>query len=150
MAALLEAGAGLSACSQDATVSTEREARARIDAATALNSETAHYGSAPSTSSWSRSSSLRRARSVAFVTRSSSGSLEGCCTIFPRVELAGVPGDPAANWSAHVYVVEPSADLVPDGIMDLRLIGHDPGPKLLGSFTVDRTSPRGGPARSEA
>ncbi|HYV00985.1 MAG TPA: hypothetical protein VEM93_01385 [Actinomycetota bacterium] len=73
---------------------------------------------------------------MAFVTRSSSGSLKGCCTIFPRVEPAG-PVDPAANWSAHVYIVEPSADLAPDGIMDLRLIGHDPGPKLLGSFTVD-------------
>jgi hypothetical protein len=54
--------------------------------------------------------------------------------------LARVPGDPAARWCARVYVVEPGSDLVPDGTMDMRLFGHDPAPKLLGSFTVDLSS----------
>jgi hypothetical protein len=60
--------------------------------------------------------------------------------ILPRVGLARAPGDPAAGWSAHVYVVEPSSGLTPDGTIDMRLFGHDPGPKLLGSFTVDLSS----------
>jgi hypothetical protein len=141
MAALLVAAASLTACSHHVPVSTEQEARARIDAGTALNSKTGHYTVGPIHVELVKVVQLPEGEiGMAFVTRSSSGSLEACCTIFPRVALARVPGDPPAGLSARVYVVEPGSDLVPDGTMDMRLFGHDPGPKLLGSFTVDLSS----------
>jgi hypothetical protein len=140
LAALLVA-AGLMACSHHVAVFTEQDARARIDAGTALNSETGHYRVGPIDVELVKVVQLPGGEiGMAFVTRSSSGSLEGCCTIFPRLALARAPGDPAASLSAHVYVVEPGSDLVPDGTIDMRVFGHDPGPKFLGSFTVDLSS----------
>jgi hypothetical protein len=141
MAALLVAAASLTACTHHVPVSTEQEARARIDAGTALNSQSGHYTVGPIDVELIKVVQLPEGQiGMAFVMRSSSGSLRGCCEIFPRMALARVPGDPAAGWSARVYVVEPGSDLVPDGTMDMRLFGHDPAPKLLGSFTVDLSS----------
>ncbi len=141
MAALLVAAAAVTACSHPVTVSTEQEARARIDAGTALNSKTGHYTVGPIDVELVKVVQLPEEEiGMAFVMRSSSGSLEACCTIFPRVALARAAGDPAAGLSAHVYVVEPSSSVTPEGTIDMRLFGHDPGPKLLGSFTVDLSS----------
>jgi len=141
MATLLVAAAGLIACSPDATISTETEARARIEAGTALNSATGHYRVGAVDVELVKVIQLPEgAIGMAFVMRSNSGTLKGCCEIFPHIGLARVPGDPSAGWSPHVYVLEPSSYLVPDGTMDMRLFGHDPGPKLLGSFTVDLSS----------
>ena len=137
LAALLVA-AGLTACAHHAAVSTEQDARVRIEAGTALNSETGHYMVGPIDVELVKVVQLPEEEvGMAFVMRSSSGSLEACCTIYPRLALARAPGDPARGLSAHVYIVEPSSSLTPDGTIDMRLFGHDPGPKLLGSFTVD-------------
>jgi hypothetical protein len=139
LAALLVA-AGLTACAHHVAVSTEQDARAQIDAGTALNSETGHYTVGPIDVELVKVVQLPEEEiGMAFVMRSSSRSLEGCCTIFPRVALARAPGDPGPGWSAHAYVVEPSSGLTPDGTIDMRLFGHDP-PKLLSSFTVDLSS----------
>jgi hypothetical protein len=141
MATLLLAAAGLIACSHDATVSTEKEARARIEAGTALNSSTGHYTVGPIDVELVKVVQLPEGQiGMAFLMRSSAGSLKGCCEIFPHIGLARVPGDPAAGWSRHVYVLEPSSYLVSNGTMDMRLFGHDPRPKLLGTFTVDLSS----------
>jgi hypothetical protein len=141
MATLLVAAAGLMSCSPDATVSTNTEARARIEAGTALNSAIGHYRAGAVDVELVKVVQLPEgAIGMAFVMRSNSGSLKGCCEIFPRIGLARAPGDPTPGWSRHVYVLVPSSYLVPDGTMDMRLFGHDPGPKLLGSFTVDLSS----------
>jgi hypothetical protein len=88
---------------------------------------------------------------MAFVTRSSSGSLEGCCTIFPRVEPAGVPGiprridrprpGPEAPWLVHRRLERAGRSRPPQHLTGYR---RDRRPPTL------RTSPRGGPPRSEA
>jgi hypothetical protein len=138
IAALLVAAAAVTACSHPVTVSTQQEARARIDAGMALNSKAGHYTVGSVDVELVKVVQLSEEEiGMAFVMRSSLGSLEDCCTIFPRVALARAAGDPVAGWSGLVYVVEPSSDLTPDGTIEMRLFGHDPGPRLLGSFTVD-------------
>jgi hypothetical protein len=138
LAALLVAGAAVTACSHPVTVSTEQETRVRVDAGTALNSKTGHYTVGPIDVELVKV--VQRPEEeigMAFVMRSSPRSLGGCCTIFPRVALARAAGDPAAGLSVHVYVVEPSSSVTSGATIDMRLVAHDPGPKLLGSFTVE-------------
>ena len=115
--ALLVAGSvGLSACGGGSAVSTESDAEARIASGPAINASTADYrvGNVDV-----RLVKVVRLPSemigIQFTMHPGSRSVQGCCTLFPRLALTGSQPVGESGNVRRVYVVEAPSSFSPGG-----------------------------------
>ncbi len=131
---------GLSACSCQHMVTTQTEARDRIAAGPALNATTGAYRVGDLVVKLTRVVRLPEGQmGMEFVMSSVSGSLAGCCDVFPHTALEQPARQSAMGDTFRLDIALPTSSVNPDGTIEMRLIGHKPA-SVLGSFTVDPTS----------
>ena len=131
---------GLSACSRPHMVTTQNEARDRIAAGPALNATTGAYRVGDLVVELTRVVLLPGGQiGMEFVMSSVSGSLAGCCDVFPHTALEQPPPQSATGNTFRLDIALPTSSVNPDGTIEMRLIGHKPA-SVLGSFTVDLAS----------
>ena len=140
VASMAVATIGLSGCSRQHMVTTQNEARDRIAAGPALNAATGAYRVGDVVIKLTRVVRLPGGQmGMEFVMSSASGSLAGCCDVFPHTALEQPPPQSATSNTFRLDIAIPTSSVNPDGTIEMRLIGHKPA-SVLGSFSVDLTS----------
>ena len=140
VASMAVATISFSACSREHAVTTQNEARDRIAAGPALNATTGDYRVDDVVVKLTRVVRLPEGQmGMEFVMSSISGSLAGCCDVFPHTALEQPPPPSATGDTFRLDIAVPTSSVNPDGTIEMRLIGHKPA-SVLGSFTVDLTS----------
>jgi hypothetical protein len=126
-----------SACGAAPAVSDQHDAVARISAGAALNDVTGRYRVGRLRVDLIKVVSLPNDQiGMQFALSASPGSLRSCCSLFPRMALAGASPHLTGSTPTRVDVVEPRSSFAASGTMRLTVFGGVPE-RRLGFFTVN-------------
>ncbi len=126
-----------SACGATDAVSNQQDAIARISAGAALNDITGHYRIGRLRVDLIKVVSLPNDQiGMQFALSTSPGSLRRCCSLFPRMALAGHSPHSMHSTPLQVDVVDPRSYFIPSGAMRITVFGGVPE-RRLGFFTVN-------------